>query len=35
VTGAVHQHLLKTGLRCKCNLLIETGTAREPHHFAC
>src|SRR5450432_3162935 len=30
-TGAVHQHLVKTGLRCKCNLLIETGTAREPH----
>jgi glutamate synthase (NADPH/NADH) large chain len=35
VTGAVHQHLTKTGLRCKCNLLVETGTAREPHHFAC
>src|SRR5690242_19865713 len=35
VTGAVHQHLVKAGLRCKCNLLIETGTAREPHHFAC
>ena len=35
VTGAVHQHLVKLGLRCKCNLLIETGTAREPHHFAC
>jgi glutamate synthase (NADPH/NADH) large chain len=35
VTGAVHQHLVKEGLRCKCNLLIETGTAREPHHFAC
>src|SRR5262249_13337940 len=35
VTGAVHQHLIRTGLRCKCNLLIETGTAREPHHFAC
>ncbi|HYK99775.1 MAG TPA: glutamate synthase large subunit, partial [Steroidobacteraceae bacterium] len=34
-TGAVHQHLVKTGLRCKCNLLVETGTAREPHHFAC
>ena len=34
-TGAVHQHLVKSGLRCKCNLLIETGTAREPHHFAC
>jgi glutamate synthase (NADPH/NADH) large chain len=35
VTGAVHQHLVKTGLRCKCNLLVETGTARDPHHFAC
>jgi glutamate synthase (NADPH) large chain len=35
VTGAVHHHLVKTGLRCKCNLLIETGTARDPHHFAC
>src|SRR5277367_6174275 len=35
VTGAVHHHLVKTGLRCKCNLLVETGTAREPHHFAC
>jgi glutamate synthase (NADPH/NADH) large chain len=35
VTGAVHQHLVNLGLRCKCNLLIETGTAREPHHFAC
>ncbi len=34
-TGAVHHHLVRTGLRCKCNLLIETGTAREPHHFAC
>ncbi|MBS0365743.1 MAG: glutamate synthase large subunit [Proteobacteria bacterium] len=34
-TGAVHQHLVRTGLRCKCNLLVETGTAREPHHFAC
>jgi glutamate synthase (NADPH/NADH) large chain len=35
VTGAVHQHLVRVGLRCKCNLLVETGTAREPHHFAC
>jgi glutamate synthase (NADPH) large chain len=35
VTGAVHQHLIRTGLRCKCNLLVETGTARDPHHFAC
>src|SRR5581483_3025797 len=35
VTGAVHQHLVRTGLRCRCNLLVESGTAREPHHFAC
>ena len=34
-TGAVHQHLVRCGLRSKCNLLVETGTAREPHHFAC
>jgi glutamate synthase (NADPH) large chain len=34
-TGAVHQHLVKKGLRCACNLLVETGTARDPHHFAC
>ena len=25
----------KKGLRCKCNLLVETGTARDAHHFAC
>lgn len=34
-TGAVHRHLVDTGLRCDCNLIIETGTARDPHHFAC
>ena len=34
-TGAVHQHLVRAGLRCQCNLLIETATARDPHHFAC
>ncbi len=34
-TGAIHTHLVKLGLRCRCNLLIETGTARDPHHFAC
>jgi glutamate synthase (NADPH/NADH) large chain len=26
---------VKTGLRCKCNILVETGTARDAHHFAC
>jgi glutamate synthase (NADPH/NADH) large chain len=34
-TGAVHHRLVATGLRCKCNLLVETGTARDAHHFAC
>src|SRR6202167_1695855 len=33
-TGAVHHRLVETGLRCKCNLLIETGTVRDAHHFA-
>ncbi|HTC39358.1 MAG TPA: glutamate synthase large subunit, partial [Steroidobacteraceae bacterium] len=27
--------LVATGLRCKCNILVETGTARDAHHFAC
>ena len=34
-TGAVHHRLVATGLRCRCNLIIETGTARDSHHFAC
>ncbi|MDT8449284.1 MAG: glutamate synthase large subunit [Wenzhouxiangellaceae bacterium] len=34
-TGAVHHHLLETGQRPLCNLIVETGTARDPHHFAC
>jgi glutamate synthase (NADPH/NADH) large chain len=33
--GAIHLHLVAEGLRCDCNLIIETGTARDPHHFAC
>jgi glutamate synthase (NADPH/NADH) large chain len=31
----VHHRLVATGLRCKCNILVETGTARDAHHFAC
>jgi glutamate synthase (NADPH/NADH) large chain len=34
-TGAVHHHLVGTGLRCAANILVETGVARDPHHFAC
>jgi len=33
--GAVHQHLTRVGLRAACNILVETGTARDAHHFAC
>jgi len=33
-TGAVHHHLIREGLRCDANLVIETATARDPHHFA-
>ena len=34
-TSAIHHHLLETGQRPLCNLIVETGTARDPHHFAC
>ena len=33
--SAVHHHLMRKGLRSKCGLIIETGEAREVHHFAC
>ena len=33
-TGAVHHHLIKQGLRCDANIVVETATARDPHHFA-
>jgi glutamate synthase (NADPH/NADH) large chain len=32
--SAVHHHLVKTGLRTSCGLVVETGAARETHHFA-
>ncbi|HEY0178857.1 MAG TPA: glutamate synthase central domain-containing protein, partial [Dokdonella sp.] len=31
--GAVHAHLIAKQLRCDCNLLVETGNARDAHHF--
>ncbi|MDH3265896.1 MAG: glutamate synthase large subunit, partial [Gammaproteobacteria bacterium] len=34
-TGAVHHDLVKRGLRCDVNILVETGVARDPHHIAC
>jgi glutamate synthase (NADPH) large chain len=33
-TSAVHQHLVKNGLRTSTGLVVETGSAREVHHFA-
>ncbi|HSC98160.1 MAG TPA: glutamate synthase-related protein, partial [Casimicrobiaceae bacterium] len=33
-TGAVHEHLVKKGLRTSTGLVVETGSAREVHHFA-
>ncbi len=33
-TSAVHQHLVSKGLRTRAGLVVETGTAREVHHFA-
>ena len=32
--GAVHQRLTAEGLRCDCNLIVDTATARDPHQFA-
>ncbi|MBK5004839.1 glutamate synthase large subunit [Pseudomonas sp. S32] len=32
--GAVHHRLTDKGLRCDSNILVETATARDPHHFA-
>ncbi len=34
-TGAIHHHLIASGQRPLCNLIVETGYARDPHHFAC
>ncbi|MEN9559256.1 MAG: hypothetical protein RLZZ502_467 [Pseudomonadota bacterium] len=33
-TAAVHEHLVKAGLRTSAGLVVETGSAREVHHFA-
>ncbi|MFM8756629.1 MAG: glutamate synthase central domain-containing protein, partial [Limnohabitans sp.] len=32
--SAIHQHLVRAGLRTTAGLVVETGTAREVHHFA-
>ena len=32
--SCIHQHLVRAGLRTTAGLVVETGTAREVHHFA-
>jgi glutamate synthase domain-containing protein 2/glutamate synthase domain-containing protein 1/glutamate synthase domain-containing protein 3 len=32
-TGAVHHHLMRNGTRMKVGIIVETGEAREVHHF--
>ena len=34
-TGAVHHHLVASGIRCAANIVVETAVARDPHHIAC
>jgi glutamate synthase (NADPH/NADH) large chain len=34
-TGAVHHRLIEKGLRCHSNIIVETATVRDSHHFAC
>ncbi len=33
--GAVHQHLIRLGLRTAVSLIVESGEPREVHHLAC
>ncbi|MCW5697119.1 MAG: glutamate synthase large subunit [Bauldia sp.] len=34
-TAAVHHHLIRKGLRTSVGIVVETGEAREVHHFCC
>ncbi|HMK81496.1 MAG TPA: glutamate synthase large subunit [Xanthobacteraceae bacterium] len=34
-TAAAHNHLIRKGLRTAVGLVVETGEAREVHHFCC
>jgi glutamate synthase (NADPH/NADH) large chain len=33
-TAGIHHHLIRSGLRTSVGLVVETGAAREIHHFA-
>jgi len=32
--GAIHHRFVEEGLRCDCNIIVETATARDSHHAA-
>ncbi len=32
--GAVQTRLVEQSLRCDASIIVETGSARDPHHFA-
>ena len=34
-TGAIHHSLIKLGLRCDANIVVETASARDSHQIAC
>lgn len=34
IVGAVQARLVETNLRCDANIIVETASARDPHHFA-
>jgi glutamate synthase (ferredoxin) len=33
--GAVHHHLIRSGLRCKASLVVDTAQCWSTHHFGC
>ena len=33
--AGVHHHLIRGGLRTRCGIVVESGDAREVHHFCC
>ncbi len=33
-TGALHHRLIAEGERCNANIVVQTATTRDPHHFA-
>jgi len=33
--GAVHHYLAEIGLRCRANIVVDTGTVRDSHQMAC